>query len=219
MHVPALDDRDLLSAMRGGNHDACAEFVQRFRPTLEAYARKTRIPTWEWDTCITEVLIDESMRFATRDAEMPTNLAAYLIKAVYNRYLRVKRTSHCRDRYYTAASVSNSGEWVIPTLCSESALRNSAGPDSAGEPMAEPLRLLASHLGDQLSAQEAAILGWVGQGVSHRQIAKWLGVSYDAATKRIWRLTRRMRAAAAREAERYDGEERTVIERFLRRAG
>ena len=44
-------------------------------------------------------------------------------------------------------------------------------------------------------------------------------MNYDAATKRIWRLCRKLRAAAVRHGERLGGEERAAVDRFLRRAG
>jgi len=54
----------------------------------------------------------------------------------------------------------------------------------------------------------------------HRQIAEWLGVSYDAATKRIWRLKRRLQSLAAEHYARISGaHERRELERLFRRSG
>lgn len=211
-------DQELIAALHSGQAGACHEFVTRHRRLLEAYARKARIPTWEWDSCITEVLADEVMRFSRRSLEPPANLPAYLIKAVYNRYLRIRRSLTCRERYHSAAASDTTGEWIVPSLCSESALRSSAGPDAQSLDASPTLDRLAADLGRQLTEQERVILGWVGQGISHREIAEWLEVSYEAATKRIWRLCRRLRMEAAKQAEQYAPRERSEIERFIRRA-
>ena len=38
------------------------------------------------------------------------------------------------------------------------------------------------------------MLAWVGEAVPHRTIADWLGITRDAAKKRIARLCRRLRS-------------------------
>lgn len=213
-------DADVVRAMRSGSDGACNEFVRRYRPILEAYARASAIPRWEWDTCITEVLNDEILRFSTRPLEPPLNLRAYLIKAVYHRFLNNRRSATSRDRHHASASVDiTPGEWVVSSVCSESALRACDGPDGAHRTTSATLGRLAADLGRGLTEEERAILGWIAQGISHREIATWLGATYDATTKRIWRLCRRLRNDATRHAARYDAAERVEVERFLRRAG
>jgi hypothetical protein len=204
--------------MRRGEPAAWGAFVVRFRPILQAYARKARIPAWEWPICITEVLDDEAIRFSSRDVEPPVNLAAYLIRAVHHRYLRVKRSASCRDRTHGAASDDYSGEWVVSSVCSEDSIRSSAGPDANAASISDALGRLASELRSGLTTEEESILVWVSEGVPHRQIAQWLGTSYDASTKRIWRLCRRLRMYAATRTAHYSPEERFEIDRFVRRA-
>lgn len=208
----------LIEAMRRGDRVAWGSFAAHFRPLLEAYARKARIPRWEWPVCITEVLDDEALRLSRPDTELPVNLGAYLVRAVHHRYLRLKRSMACRDRNYDAASDEHAGEWVVRTACSEEALRLSAGPEAREVPLSGSLRRLASELRAGLTRQEETILIWVSEGVSHRQIAEWLGTSYDASTKRIWRLCRKLRMRAAERAAEYSVIERREVERFLRRA-
>jgi DNA-directed RNA polymerase specialized sigma24 family protein len=204
--------------MRGGRDHACAEFDARFRPRLEAYARRVRIPRFEWDTCISEVLSDESFRFASGQRQLPASVSAYLIGAARNRFLRSRRAQECRDRNHAAASTERTGEWIVTTLCSENALRTSAGVDDQGPTSSEALRRLVADLCANLSDDERALLGWVSEGIPHRQIAKWLGMGYDACVKRAWRLARRLREQAAKRAALYDHEQRAEVERFLRRA-
>ena len=71
----------------------------------------------------------------------------------------------------------------------------------------------------QLTDEEQQVLGWDERRVPHRQIAEWLGVSYDAATKRIWRLKRRLQALVADYCAHAPAPERTELERLFRRAG
>jgi DNA-directed RNA polymerase specialized sigma24 family protein len=214
----ADSDAELIAALRRNDAAAWTAFNARFRPKLEAYANKADIPRWEWSACITDVLADEALRLAHRDVEVPRRLDAYLIRAVRNKYLYSKRAASCRDRNHLAASDQRSGEWFIPTTCSEDARRASAGPDGERLEISDTLLRLARDLVGGLSDEERAILNWVGEGVPRRTIATWLGVGREACAKRIWRLCRRLRAEAAKHTESYDGRARLEVERFLRRA-
>jgi hypothetical protein len=139
-------------------------------------------------------------------------------------------------------------ERVVVALCSENALRESGGDTMRSAPEARTCRgersttmhhdgesprdasvdtstgtgavsRLAEALRATTTIEEQQLLGWVAQRVPHRVIAGWLHVSYEATTKRIWRLCRRLRAAAVRYACGVSSHERAEIERFLRRSG
>jgi FixJ family two-component response regulator len=62
------------------------------------------------------------------------------------------------------------------------------------------------------------MLAWVAEGVPQRMIAEWLGISREAAKKRIARLCRRLRAAAPDVAALLPSADRREIDRLLRRA-
>jgi DNA-directed RNA polymerase specialized sigma24 family protein len=210
----ALSDATIVDAMRAGDELAWGEFVDRFRPLLEHFARRIGIPRWEWDACVTEVLEDEALKLASaRRLALPTSLGAYLVRAVRNRHLRLKRAAARRDRHYASArDTSNS-------LCSESTMRaseGSAGDETVGS---SALARLAAILRDELSEDELLLLTWRSAGVPHRQAAEWLGISYDAAAKRVNRLAQRLRAVARRRAEAFPPEERSELERFFRLVG
>ena len=79
--------------------------------------------------------------------------------------------------------------------------------------------MLSAAIREMTTDEERLLLTWLAERVSHRMIATWLGVSYDAATKRIWRLCRKLRAAAVRHVGALAPEERAEVERFFRRAG
>jgi hypothetical protein len=221
--VRALSDELLVQAMRDGDELAWGEFDDRFRPLLEDFARRTGIPRWEWSSCVTEVLDDEALKFATRQAPLPKNLGAYLVRAVHNRRLRLKRAALVGDRYYAAASHAvGLAEHVVVALCSESTIRASAGPEVATEGAApvhvsSGLARLARILEAELSEDELLLLTWRSAGVPLRQISTWLGIGYDAAAKRAMRLCHRLRAIARLRVESFPPEERRELNRFFRR--
>ena len=217
--VRALSDAALVEAMRDGNEMAWGEFVDRFRPLLERFAQRTRIPPSDWDTCIMDVLGDTALKLAARRLVLPTSLGTYLVRAVRNRHLELQRAAARRDHYYTSASDANTVEHVVMSLCSESTLRASAGSDSTDAVASSALVRLAAILRAELSEDEVLLLSWRSAGVPHRQVAQWLGISYEAAAKRATRLSQRLRAIAWLRAERFPPEERPELARFFRRVG
>jgi DNA-directed RNA polymerase specialized sigma24 family protein len=185
---------------------------------LEAFARRSNIPSSDWHVCITDLLTDEALRLNASAAGPPRNLPAYLVGAARHRHLSLKRSADCRHKHYAAASDNRSGEQIVTTLCSEDALRSSAGPEDES-PTSSALLRLARDLGARLSGDERLVLAWVGEGISRPVIAEWLGIAPDACAKRIWRLCHRLRVAAVQQRLTYSSSERREIDRFLRRAG
>jgi DNA-directed RNA polymerase specialized sigma24 family protein len=206
--------------MRSGDEMAWGEFVDRFQPLLEHFARRIGIPEWEWGACVTEVLDDEALRLTARTRALPATLGAYLVRAARNRYLRVKRAASRRHQHYTSASDPQRAEPVILSLCSENALRSSAGP-ALGDAVTTSgaLARLAAILRAELSEDDLLLLTWRSAGVPHRQIAAWLGITYDAAAKRVARLSQQLRAIAQLRAQSFPPAERAELARFFRRVG
>jgi DNA-directed RNA polymerase specialized sigma24 family protein len=217
--VRALSDAALVGAMRDGNEIAWGEFVDRFRPLLERFAGQTGIPPSDWDTCIMDVLGDTALKLAARRLAVPASLGTYLVRAARNRHLELRRAAARRDRYYASASDANVAEHVVVSLCSESTLRASEGSDRPDAVVSSVLARLASILSAELSEDEVLLLSWRSAGVPHRQIAQWLGISYDAAAKRVTRLAHRLRAIAQLRAGSFAPEERPELGRFFRRVG
>jgi DNA-directed RNA polymerase specialized sigma24 family protein len=214
-----LSDAALVDAMCRGDELALGEFVDRFRPLLEHFARRTRIPRWEWSTCITEVLDDVALKVAARRIKLPTSLGGYLVRAVRNRHLELRRAAMRRDRHYSSASDADATERVVMSLCSENTMRVSAGPARSDAVESAALVRLAVILRAELSEDEVLLLAWRSAGVPYRQIAAWLGITYAAAAKRIARLSRRVCAIAWLRAESFPPEEHAELTRFFRRVG
>ena len=205
--------------MRDGNEMAWGEFVDRFRPLLEHFARRTGIPPSEWDTCIMDVLADTALKLTGCRLALPTSLGTYLVRAARNRYFELRRAALRRERYYASATDAAAGEYVVVPLCSESTLRASRGPEGTEVVASKTLARLAGILCTELSEDDVLLLSWRGAGVPHRQIAQWLGITYEAAAKRATRLSHRLQQMAALWAESFPLEERQELSRFFRRVG
>lgn len=229
----ALGDAALVAAMRDGDAWAWGEFVARFQPRLDAFAQRVGIPDGERAECVEDVLADEALRFTRRGAtpRLPGNLSAYLMRAVRHKYLRVRRSQSRRSAHYAEAAATggedDAAEYVVRSACSAHALRHVSEAEADGGESARgdhgvltvALARLTSALRGALTADEERLLVWHGEQVPHREIAAWLGVSYDAATKRVWRLCRRLQALAAEVVRDFPPEEREALARRFRRAG
>jgi DNA-binding CsgD family transcriptional regulator len=216
----ALADSALIDAMRDGDGAAWLEFDARFRPLLERYALRVGIPRWEWSACITEVLDDEALHLVDRVHAMPQHLSAYLVRAVRNRHLVLKRAATRRGRRYASEIVDDAkAEGALPTLISEHSRRACDPPRIAEEQVDSPTAMteLATLLSARLTAEERQMLAWVAEGVPRRTIAEWLGINREAAKKRITRLCQRLRTAAVELSEQLPADRREEVERMMRR--
>jgi DNA-directed RNA polymerase specialized sigma24 family protein len=220
--VRALGDHALVGAMRDGDDWAFGEFLARFRPLMLAYA-EGRIPEALIAECVDDVLEDAAIDLAEPRSAVPTQLRAYLVGAVRRRHLALHRSGTRRRRWYEeaarAALCTNDGrEGVVPSVCAESTIAASRGADvvESGEPSA--VQQLALAMDHELDDETRRILAWIGQSVPHRQIAAWLGKSYEATTKQIWRLCRRLERAAPAYAAAMPPAAQRELERFFRRA-
>lgn len=213
-----LSDSELIAALQRHEPRACATFIARFRPVLEAFVRKANIPPSDWPACITELLSDEALRLSAAGIAPPRCLGAYLTRAARNKYFYIKRAETCRSRKHLDASTERCGEQIIPSICSEHARRSSAGPDASPPPPTQIIVDFGKHINAQLSANEQQLLGWVAEGISRAIIAEWLGISRDACTKRVWRLCHRLRRDITARVAYLAPRDRAEIERLLRRA-
>jgi hypothetical protein len=221
--VRALDDRALVEAMRDGDDWAFGEFLARFRPVLALYA-DGRIATELHAECIDEVLEDEALRLSDRRSMVPAQLRGYLVGAARKRHLAVKRGRARRRRWYEEAAsdspaTSDGRERVVRSACAESTIAASRGGSESRDDDAEPtpLEQLARAMEGELDDEARRLLVWIGRSVPHRTIAEWLGKSYDATTKQIWRLCRRLERAAPAYAATLAPAAQRELERFFRR--
>lgn len=213
----ALTDDALLESMRAEDPAAWSEFMSRFRPLLEGYARRIGVASDDLTTRVMDVLTDEALRLTAPAALRPRSLSAYLCRALYHSHLKAKRSLMRRERHVAAASVA--GETgVVATLCSEYAMDSSRGLALVREPPAEsPVRTLARLVAGELTVDEAQLLTWAAELVPRRTIAEWLGISPEAAKKRVARLAMRVKRLAIQLSEGMSDADRAYVERYLAR--
>jgi DNA-directed RNA polymerase specialized sigma24 family protein len=220
----ALGDRALIVALRCGSPGAVLEFVTRYRPMLVLAARRFGLVDGEREDMADEVLHDTAMRFADGGAAVPIAVRGYLLRSLRNRAANAMRARDRRVRAATAATDAACEaepyfEHAVVGCASEHSVQASHGPGWDGPRGVSPvLARLAADLASEMRAEDRLIVEWLSDHVPQQEIAAWLGLGYDAASKRIRRLRARLQAAAARHVERFSAPERQEVMTFLRRA-
>lgn len=194
----ALSDAALVAAMRAGDRRAWMEFDLRFRPALERYAACIGLPTASWPECVSDVVTDAAIRFASAGAVVPESCLAYLIRAVRNRATNLSRQE---------ARAMRISEQLPPHTHPAA-----SGPRDGYGSIAERLR-------EGLSPDQELLLAWVAENVPYRQIAEWLGIGYEATAKRIARLNARLRVRIENMTDDATDAERDAISALLRSDG
>jgi DNA-directed RNA polymerase specialized sigma24 family protein len=146
---------------------------------------------------------------------MPRHLSAYLIGAVRHRHLALKRAALRRDSRYAAAVAVDA-----PAIGISEHSRRASEPPRVAEEYAAPgnaVRQFADLLTSRLTLEERHVLAWVGEGVPHRVIAEWLGITRDAAKKRVSRLTARVRRLATELSAELPPDVRREVDRLMQR--
>lgn len=171
------------------------------------------------------MLGDAVMHFAASEIAVPLSVRGYLLRSLRNRVLNVARAGGRRARAGLAA-VEAAGadeshyEQAVVECVSEHSLRESQGAQWDGPPpLAPPLGQLAHALTAELSPEEQLLLTWLSHYVPLRDIASWLGLSYEAVAKRVGRLRARLHASATRYVDQLNAADRTTVRAFLRRSG
>jgi DNA-directed RNA polymerase specialized sigma24 family protein len=221
--VDALGDRALVVAIRCGSSAAVHEFVMRFRPMLVLAARRLGLAAGEREEIADDVLHDTAIRFTDVAAPIPTGVRGYLLRSLRNRATNARRARDRRSRATAAATdracdAEPYFEQAVVGCASEHSVRASHGPAWDGLAVAPGLARLAMLLSATLSVEERTLVEWLAHHVPQQEIAAWLGIGYDATSKRIRRLRARLQAAGVRHAEHLNAAERNEVMIFLRRA-
>ena len=217
----SLTDTELIRAMREYPPAAWREFDARFRPILEHYAERSRIPEAEWSECIGSVLSEEAVRLIDRTTT-PSRLTGYLIRAVRHRWMRMRREAENRHRLYRyAANDPESQRPVVRAAVSEATRQAANNPvkEQVSASASSALRHWMALVRDELTEEEAELLEWAGDLCPRPMMAEWLGMNYHALRKKVTRTIERARALARACEHELPPEERKEIRRLLRRAG
>jgi DNA-directed RNA polymerase specialized sigma24 family protein len=212
----ALSDAALIAAMREGSSDAWQEFLMRFQPLLERFGLRMRMPRSEWRAAVLTVLEDAAIRWAMDDAVLPTNMAAYLLRAASFHRMTLERDAERRATRYDLATMNVHREGVVVSLCSEAAVRDS-DPTDADEGTVSGVTRFCTLLRETLTEHEEHLLARVGDGLPYREIAAMLEVNYETAKKRVQRLCAKVRDRVPWALEQLSSEDRIQAERLLMR--
>lgn len=213
-----LSDSALIDAMREGACEAWQEFWLRFRPLLVEYGRRTKTDHSEANECVEQVLEDAAMRWAVEGNAPPEKLIAYLLRALAFHRRTLEREAQRRTRRHKHATEAGQLQGAILSSCSEAVVRDTNGPAADQEDATrDALARLCNLVRESLGEVDAKILTQLADGLPHREIAADLGLSYEAARKRIQRLCARVRDLVPLAAQRLSSTDRVHVERLLRR--
>lgn len=160
------------------------------------------------------------MWLAEHRQAVPRSMIGYVVTSFRNRVFNLRRAE--RRRSTAEAAAADAADLVfdgaVPSVCSEASLRGSADPFADPPRLPFALEKLLCAIDESTSAEERMILAWLGCHRTHSEIAAWLGISYEAADKRIQRLRRRLLEAADRYSASLNEEDRRELEPFFRRS-
>ena len=217
-----MDDATLVEAMRASDPGAWSEYHARFHPLLDLYGRRIGISVWSLEEYVCTALDDAALRLTDATGFAPRKLAGYLCRVLRNHALMARRAELRRQRHQQEASDVRYGEHAVRSLCSEHALRASEGAglviigdESDGATAGCGRAALAKAMLARLTLDERRLVAWMQDAVPCREVAGWLGITYDAAAKRTVRVKQKLRAVAVECVPMLQEGERRDIARLL----
>jgi len=191
---------------------------------LAVAARRSGVSGGECDEMADDVLHDAALRFMDPTVATPLAIRAYLLRSLRNRVAnaaraRLRRGQATATATETARDAEPYFEQAVVGCASEHAVRAAHGPGWDGAPTVAPtLARLANTLMAALSPSDRLLVVWLSHQVPHQEIAAWLGMSYDATSKRVRRLRARLQRTALSYADSLGPDARAEILAFLGRA-
>ena len=216
-------DMELLAGVRRNELTGLRNFVLRFEPVLMDQARRLGVAQDERRTVVTEFLDDMLVRLAGEKTEAPRSLTAFVITSFRNCVTDLRREAAVRARHSQSQEEMIGTEHVVRATCSEFMLRSArgdgCGDDSGEESPSYAAVMFARALIESCSYDERQLLIWSAHRVALRDCAAWLGLSYDAAKQKLFRLRVRLVRDSVARLSALAGPDRAALARILRRAG
>lgn len=214
---PPDADVALLSGMRREEPAALRLFFTRFRPLLLDQAGRLGVPRANREEVVVSFLDDMLMKLTTMRA--PGSLSTFVVTAFCHHLSDARRDAAVRVTRDERESEAVGSEYAVVGLCSEYTLRAVRGDDDDVDPGVTATMALLARVLERYTQDERMVLIWLSHRIPVREIAQWLGVSYEAAKKRCTRLKSRVARDTIAALGIADMEDRTAIARVLRRAG
>ena len=207
----------LLVCLRRGEPAAVRAFTRRFYLLLLDQARRLEIQRSDRDAVVTSFLTDIMMKLARMRA--PGSLSSFVVTSFRNSVTDSRRAQNLRDHFDLDQSQTAGGETVVAVACSEYVLRAVLGPGDDAEPAHAPATDLINRLLCTCTPEERQLLVWTSRRVPMREIARWLGLSYDATKQRASRLRARLARDAIALLPDLSSDDRVAMTRLLARIG
>jgi DNA-directed RNA polymerase specialized sigma24 family protein len=188
--------------MRGDEQPAFVEFIERLRMVAWNHARDLGVPAAERRSWIEEILHDCALALVREGAQIPGNLAGYVVVSVRRKFFEQLRKTHTEQR-------------VTDGLTQELTYLWSGSGSDVAITLPEPVVRLVDSISATLTEEEELLLIWKGHRITYSTIAEWLGEKRATVAQRIWRLTRRVSASTEQIIAPFSEEDRDVIRRFL----
>lgn len=210
-------DIQLLVRMRRTEPAALRLFCTRFRLPLMNWAGRLGVPQNDREEVVMSFLDDMIMKLMTMRA--PRSLPTFVITAFCNHVSDARRDAAVRTRRDERESEAVGSEHAVASLCSEYSLRAVRGADSDSDTGATSMVALLTRVLEPYTQDERMLLIWLSHRIPLRDIAHWLGITYETAKKRATRLKSRVARDTIAALGAADAEERATVARVLRRAG
>ncbi|MDQ2889008.1 MAG: hypothetical protein M3R65_00450 [Gemmatimonadota bacterium] len=215
-----LEDVELLAGVRRNDLRALCRFVERFEPLLRDQARRLGVNRSERRNVVTGFLDDMLVKLATSPvSQVPRSLSSFVVTSFRNVVADIHRDLLMRERQSRGQEEFLGSQHVVRAGCSEFALRSAEGPSFGEEISAAAATVFVKKLVETCSRDERQLLVWTAHRVPLRECARWLGISYESAKQRIFRLRVRLLRESAVHLAGLSDQDRAAVERLLSRAG
>ncbi len=211
------DDVALLAGIRRCDSHAVRDFVRRFHLVLLDQAHRLGVDSADREDVVVSFLGDIVMKLARMPA--PDSLPAFVVRAFRNAVTDAHRSDEAHHRVIAQALITEGDSaTVVTAACSEYTLRAMLGPDN--DPATHVAATdLVTRLLSGCTRDERQLLVWTSRRVPMREIARWLGISYDAAKQRASRLRARLAREAVAVIPELQPQDRIAMTRLLERVG
>lgn len=212
-----MSDSALTAAMAAGDWYAFEEFFRRHVLLLDRECVRNRIPRSEREPRIAAFLGRLAKRLIERQDRPPEDMRSYLVRAFRNQSGNERRAGEReRERRRFAGQAEGlHAEGVIGPSVSQFSRECSSNPLDEPEAAPDVVRKLAAFMDSQLSEDDRRLLVLLAEKWTMEEIGKELGITEDAAKKRVRRRRARLKRLCARHSSAFDAVVRRRLECLL----
>jgi DNA-directed RNA polymerase specialized sigma24 family protein len=218
--IPGWDRTKLKAALHACDSHALVAFYTHFRPILVERAHLFGIPRSERADAV-ETFLGDMLVTLCSAPDLPKSVHAYLFVSFKRYAFRIGKAR--RIEIESLEEFAGTLREPIKAVAEQRAHYSNGAPEldvghSGSSSENSALARFASALLNGLTAEDKLILGAKAEEMPLREVASMLGMNYNAANTRLFRLRSRLRLCAPGVAAQMDSRDRPIVERFLRRA-